>query len=143
MSLRERRGVDVAMRAVLGVGDELPAEPVWLMSEISPFPPKSSTRRTALPSSIVPVDPVGGEIFRSLRDLRADFGRGGLPPRDERTPEDEARIAAFCVLQELVHILDQFRRVIEQGEQCRLVVSERGRQLNKVIIEITIEDTCW
>jgi hypothetical protein len=68
-----------------------------------------------------------------------DFGRGGLPPKDRRLPEDEARIAAFCVLQELVHILDQFRRSVEQGEHCRLVVSEHGRQIGRIAIEVTIK----
>ena len=85
-------------------------------------------------------NPIAGVAFRALRELRFDFGRGGLPPRDHRSPEDEARIAAFCVLQELIHILDQFRRATEQGEPRRLVVSEHGRQLGKVIIEIAIED---
>jgi hypothetical protein len=102
----------------------------------------SSGERTAaeLPG-VRPPNPIWGTAFRALRDLRADFGRGGLPPRDRRTPEDEARIATFCVLQELVHILDQYMRVIERGEHRRLVVSEHGRQLGKVVIEIMIEES--
>lgn len=85
-------------------------------------------------------DPIAGKVFRSLRDLRADLGRGGLPPRAQRTPEDDVRIAVFCALQELVYILEQYRLAVEQGQPRRLVVSEHGRQLDKAIIEIAIED---
>ena len=87
-------------------------------------------------------NPLAGESCRMLRELRVAFGRGGLPPRDRRTPEDEARIAAFFVLKELTHILDQYRRAVEEGKPCRLAVNEHGRQLGKVVIEITIEETC-
>ena len=85
-------------------------------------------------------NPLAGESFRALRELRTDLGRGGLPPRDLRTPEDEARIAAYRVLQELTHILDQYRRAVEEGKPCRLTVSEHGRQLGRVVIEVAIED---
>ena len=85
-------------------------------------------------------NPLAGAHFRMLRELRTEFGRGGLPPRERRTPEDEARIAAAFTLQELSHILDQFRRAIEEGKPRRLAVREHGRQLGKVVIEITIED---
>ena len=87
-------------------------------------------------------NPLAAESFRALRELRTEFGRGGLPPLDRRTPEDDARIVAFFVLNETTHIFDQFRRAVEQGKRCRLVVNEHGRQLGKVVIEITIEDTC-
>jgi hypothetical protein len=60
---------------------------------------------------------------------------------DRRTPEDEARLAAFFALQELTHILDQYRRALEDGKPRRLAVREHGRQLGKVVIEIAIEDT--
>ena len=85
-------------------------------------------------------NPLASESFRALRELRTEFGRGGLPPRERRTPEDDARIAAYFVLRETTHILDQFRRAVEEGRPGRLVVSEHGRQLGKVVIEITIED---
>ena len=98
----------------------------------SEVPPGSGTRAC---------NPLAGESFRALRDLRIDFGRGGLPPRDRRTPEENARIAAYRVLYELTHILDQYRRAVEEGRACRLAVSEHGRQLGKVVIEIAIEDT--
>jgi len=101
-----------------------------------PPSPRSGERLAA----DLPLDPIGGAAFRALRELRVSFGQGGLPPRDHRSAEDEARIAAFCVLQELLAILDQFRRAIVQGERRRLVVSEHGRQLGKVVIEITLED---
>ena len=85
-------------------------------------------------------NPLAGEAFRALRELRTEFGRGGLPPRERRTPEDEARIVTYFVLRETTHILDQFRRAVEEGKPCRLVVAEHGRQLGKVVVEITIED---
>ena len=109
--------------------------PVTTGSQATPgseFPPGSGPRAK---------NPLASENFRTLRELRIDFGRGGLPPRDGRTPEDDARIATYRVLQELTHILDQYRRAIDEGRACRLAVSEHGRQLGKVIIEIAIEDT--
>jgi len=59
---------------------------------------------------------------------------------DRRSPQEEARIAALCVLHDLLDILDQFGRAIERGERRRLVVSEHGRHLGRVIIDITIKD---
>jgi hypothetical protein len=87
----------------------------------------------------VPPDPLASADFSALRELRHAFARGGIPPQSERTPADEARIATFCVLQELAHMLGQYRRAVARGESARLVVSEHGRQLRKVVIEVRIE----
>jgi hypothetical protein len=136
MSLGERRSVGAA-RTALGLGS---AEPLpRTRAEVPPSAPRRGERTTMELPRFVNANPIASALFRALRDLRAEFGRGGLPPKDRRTPEDEARLAVFCVLQELVHILDQFRRAVEQGEHCRLAISEHGRQLGKVVIEITIE----
>ena len=98
----------------------------------SEIPPGSGAR--AVPN------PLASEHFRMLRELRFELGRDGLPPDDRRTPADDARISAFFLLQELNHILDQFRRAVEEGKPSRLVVREHGRQLGRVVIEIAIED---
>jgi hypothetical protein len=104
--------------------------------------PRSGERATVGVQHITAVNPIADATFQALRDLRRDFGCAGIPSKDCRTQEDDARLVSFCVLQELVHILDQFRRAVEQGEQCRLVVREHGRQLGKAIIEISIQDGC-
>jgi len=86
-----------------------------------------------------PPDPLAGEDFRTLRELRDAFGRGGLPASSDRTATEEARITVFFVLQELLHLLGQYRRAVERGERPRLVVSEHGRQLRKIVLEVRIE----
>ncbi len=77
--------------------------------------------------------------FRALRELRDAFGRGGLPPAAERTPEESTRLAAFRTLQELLHLVAQFQRRVGQGERVDLVVHERGRELGRVVLELAIE----
>lgn len=85
-------------------------------------------------------DPVEGRWFCDLRLLRRLVGVGGLPPRDKRTAGDEARIAAFRAVQDLVQILEDFGRLIMNGERVRLNVREHGRETRRVVIEIVIED---
>jgi hypothetical protein len=77
--------------------------------------------------------------FRALRELRDAFGRGGLPPAAERTPEESARLAVYCTLKELLHLVAQFQRRAGQDEHVDLVVRERGRELGRVVFEIAIE----
>lgn len=139
MSPRERRNVGAAMRTALGGPCDPAEDPLPAALEAPASAPRSGERPIAAAPPATLANPLGSGGFRALRELRSAFGRGGLPPRDRRTPEDEARIVAFFVLAELTHILDQFRRAIEQGERRRLVVREHGRQLGKVVIEITIE----
>jgi hypothetical protein len=81
---------------------------------------------------------LGGAAFAALRDLRRVFARGGMPSRASRSPDEDARLAVFQTLNELVHVLDQFRRCIERGEGVRLVVTERGRQVGRAVVEIAI-----
>jgi len=51
---------------------------------------------------------------------------------------DEARITAFFTLQELLHILNEFRNAHLRGSRCRLAVSENGRSPGRVTIEIAL-----
>jgi len=83
-------------------------------------------------------DPLGSPEFSSLRTLRRLFSQGGLPPCSARSPADDARIAAFFTLQELLHVLGEFRKACSRGSRCRLAVSENGRSPGKVTIEIAI-----
>jgi hypothetical protein len=85
-------------------------------------------------------DPLGFPELASLQHLRRLLSRGGLPPQSRRSPADEARIAAFFTLQELVHILTEFRKARLRGEECHLAVSENGRSTGRITIEITILD---
>ncbi|APR80644.1 Hypothetical protein A7982_05991 [Minicystis rosea] len=76
---------------------------------------------------------------RALRELRRALARGGLPPRGERTPEDEARIASFRVMEELLRLLDHYRRRIESGERCRLVEHQHQVDPDRLHLEIEVE----
>jgi hypothetical protein len=78
-------------------------------------------------------------VFKSLRDLRQELAKGGIPPVGTRTPEESARLAAFHAVNELGHLLDQYRRRIQGGETCQLVVKEHAHELGRVVIEIAIE----
>lgn len=124
------RAQETALCFKLGPGDRESAR-----GAASSITPARGARRVV----DAPPDPIAGEDFRTLRELRDAFALGGLPQQGERTATDEARIAAFFVLQELLHLLVQFRRAVEQGKLPRLVVSEHGRQLGRVVIEIRIE----
>jgi hypothetical protein len=77
--------------------------------------------------------------FKALRDLRQELGKGRIPPVATRAPDESARLAAFHVLNELGHLLDQFRLRIQGGEQCHLVVKEHVHEPGRVVIEIAIE----
>jgi hypothetical protein len=83
-------------------------------------------------------DLLASPSFRALRTLLRDFARGGLPSRAARTPEEDARLAAFHALNELVHLLDQYRRRIARGERVRLRVTNEGRRLDQALIALTI-----
>jgi hypothetical protein len=74
----------------------------------------------------------------ALRDLRRVLARGGLPAVDRRTPEDNARIAAFRTVEELLVVLDEFKRRVERGEPCRLVEREHPREAGRLVIELAI-----
>ena len=125
-----RRAMEAALCFQLGPGDRESARGTAPLRT-----PARGTRQIM----DAPPDPIAGEDFRALRALRDAFALGGLPQQSERTATDEARIATFFVLQELLHLLGQFRRAVDQGKLPRLVVSEHGRQLGKVVIEIRIE----
>ena len=56
-----------------------------------------------------------------------------------RTPEDHARISAFRAIEDLLHLLDQYRGRVESGECCRLVEREHAREPGRLMIEIAIE----
>ena len=79
-------------------------------------------------------------VFHALRDLLRAFSRGGMPSRASRTPDEDARLVVFQTLNELVHVLDQFRRRAERGEAVRLLVTERAREMGRAIVEIAIVD---
>jgi len=82
--------------------------------------------------------PLGSPSFHALRELLRTFSRGGMPSRASRSPEEDARLVVFQTLNELVLLLDQFRRRVERGEPVRLIVTERGRQLGRAVVEIAI-----
>jgi hypothetical protein len=75
--------------------------------------------------------------FATLRDLRQVFARGGL--RSERTPHHDVRLASFRVVVELLRLLEEFRRRIEEGERCRIVEREHARRPGQFVLEFMIE----
>ncbi len=72
-----------------------------------------------------------------LRQLRASLARGGMPRR--RSAEDQARLAAFRTVDELLQVLDEYRRRLESGARCRLVEHEHGREPGRLLLELRIE----
>jgi hypothetical protein len=82
-------------------------------------------------------DPLASEEFTALRSLRRSFGRGGLPANP--TPADQARLATFKTLRDLLHILDAFRSAVRRGEPVRLVVPEQEETPGRKQIEIVME----
>lgn len=95
---------------------------------MTPFIPRRPRRR--------PVDPLTSPEFAALRAVHWSLSQGGLPAVAERTAADEARIAAFFAIQELLHLLEDFHRACMRGDPCHLVVNDRGRTRDRVIIEI-------
>jgi hypothetical protein len=77
--------------------------------------------------------------LRLLQELRAALARGGMSPRDRRTPEDCARLALFRVEEEVLRLLGQFKRRIEGGERCRLVEKEHAQEPGRLVVELVIE----
>jgi hypothetical protein len=86
----------------------------------------------------VTANPLEAPEFSALRTLRRAFSRGGLPPLLERTPDDEARIAAFFALQQLLLILDEFRRACARGESVHLEIDESGMSPTRLLMTIAI-----
>jgi len=85
---------------------------------------------------------VGGGSSRTTRRESTAAGPGafgGLTPVRRRTPEDCARIASFRVLEEPLHLLDQLRRRIEQGEHVILLERDHVREKGRLVIELVIE----
>jgi hypothetical protein len=76
--------------------------------------------------------------YTMLRELRRELSYGGLPTR--RTPEDYARITSFRVIEELLCLLDAYRRRLDVGEPCHLVeiehAPEKGRLLSEFVIKV-------
>jgi hypothetical protein len=81
-----------------------------------------------------------GPEFTALREVRSALGRGGLPSPDQSTPQEQARLASFRTLEELLRILDEYRRRIESGERCRLVEREHERVPGQLLVELVIEE---
>src|SRR6478609_7385631 len=82
--------------------------------------------------------PMQGPSFAALRDVLRAFARGGMPSRALRTPDEDARLVVFQTLNELVLLLDQFRGRVERGEAVRLLVTERGAEAGRAVVEIAI-----
>jgi len=77
--------------------------------------------------------------LKTLRELRRTLAYGGIPAADKRTPEDDARIAAFRAIEELLRLLDEYRRRVERGEHCRLVEREHPLEPGRLLLELAIE----
>lgn len=93
----------------------------------APGPRAQPRRRLAIPE------------IHTLRELRHALARGGMPPIAARTPEDDARIAGFRVIQELLAMFEEYRRRIEDGERCRLVERKHPREPDRLLLELAIE----
>lgn len=86
-------------------------------------------------------DVLAASELEMLRNLRRRFARGGLPPFAKRSPEDDARIAAFKTISGLLWVLREYRDRVARGEAVRLEVSETvepGRMRVEVVIRASV-----
>jgi hypothetical protein len=89
---------------------------------------------------VITENPLEAPELSTLQLLRRSFSSEGFPPPSMRTPEDEARIAAFFALYQLMYLLEEFRRACAGGKRVRLVVNERGQSRSRIVVEIAILD---
>src|SRR5690242_9713 len=75
----------------------------------------------------------------ALRELRRALARGHLPGQGRRTPEDDARNAAFRTVEELLALFEELERRVERGDACRLVEREQPREAGRMVVELVIE----
>lgn len=88
-----------------------------------------------------PADPIASPAFVSLRAVAWSLAEPGLTPVGARAPADEARIAAYFVISELLRLLDAFGAACLRGEAVRLAVTvRRGARSATVEIEIRAPD---
>src|SRR5262245_36911666 len=106
-----------------------------------PGPRTASQRREPLAHRLAkaqpPPNPLASHDFAELRALRRRLGRGGLP--SERTPEDDARIAAHGFVAELLRGLEDFCARVQRGERVRLVMREEPSPPGVIRAEFAIE----
>src|SRR5262245_41773574 len=105
---------------------------------VATAPPASGPVSKPPPSSGVPLVELAIPGMRQLTDLRTLLAVGGLPV--QRTPADDGRIAAFHAIAEMLRLLQEFKRRIESGEACRLVVEERSSTPGRLVLEIVIRE---
>lgn len=98
---------------------------------------KSTAEPARFPAA--PTPRVAFPELHALREVRRDLARGGLPPIDKRGPEEHARIAAYRAVEELLHLIERYRRRVERGERARLVEREHPREPGRMVIELIIE----
>lgn len=89
---------------------------------------------------VITENPLEAPELSTLQLLRGAFASGGFPPPSMRTPEDEARIAAFFALHQLLQLLEEFRKACARGERVRLAVAERGQSPSRIVVDIAILD---
>ena len=102
-------------------------------------PARQVVAGSEVPAVRPPANPLAAPEFTTLRDLRRALARGGLRSPSQRTPEDHARIAAFRTLEELLRLLEDYRRRVEGGQRCRLVEREHPHEPGRLLFEFVIE----
>lgn len=107
-------------------------------------PQQQAPLQARLQKAQAPADPLALPAFATLRALRRELSRGGMPAENERTAEDQARIALFVVVSDVLRVLEDFRARVQRGEAVRLrtrpIDNTEGRARFDVTIEpVTIE----
>ncbi len=83
-------------------------------------------------------DPLDAPEYDTLRALRRAFARGGVSPRVARTPADDARIAASLAIEQLLGVLEAYRKACLRGEPVIVEISERGRSPRRIVMDIAL-----
>jgi len=98
----------------------------------------TETLRARIARATPPPDPTAAPEFATLRRMRRTLARGGIPAT--RTPEIQAKLAAFSTLRDLLSLLDEFRKRVQRGERVSLVTTEQSSVAGHMRIEIVIEE---
>lgn len=86
-----------------------------------------------------PADPLTPRAFATLREVRRELSRGGLPPEHERTAEDHVRIALFEVVSNVLRVVENYRARVQRGEAVRLRTRQIDNTEARARFDVTIE----
>jgi hypothetical protein len=74
-----------------------------------------------------------------LRTMRRELVEGGFPPTSKRAPDDWLRFAAFAAINDLLRILNEYRRRTLRGDKCFIFERKHQQKLGHLTLELSVE----